>query len=128
MGGFPYERLCSSGFAWGAATRRPVPCFRSRQPARRVVKDHAQREAFTAFDPAHAMAQIDAISPARPFHGPLAHREDDAVALRERRDLRARLHARPLLGQYELAAGEVALGLREQDRDLQRKKMLAVHV
>src|SRR3984885_3876122 len=74
------------------------------------------------------MAQIDAISPARPFHGPLAHREDDAVALRERRDLRARLHARPLLGQYELAAGEVAPGLGEQDRHLQWKEVLAIDV
>src|ERR1700734_2651809 len=92
------------------------------------MKDHAQREAFAAFDPAHAMAQIDAISPARSLHWPLAHCEDDAVALRERRDLRARLHARPLLGQHELATGEVAPGLGQEDRDLQRKEMLAVHV
>src|ERR1700722_704116 len=96
--------------------------------SRRVVKCRAQREALAAFDPAHAMAQIDAISPARPLHRPLAHREDDAVALRKRRDLRARLHARPLLGQYELAAGEVMARLGEQDRELQRKEMLAVHV
>ena len=80
------------------------------------MKDHAQREAFTAFDPAHAMAQIDAISPARPLHGPLAHGEDDSVALRKRRDLRARLHARALLGQHKLAAGEVMARLGEQDR------------
>jgi hypothetical protein len=87
--------------------RLPVPCFRSRKPARRVVKDDSEGEALAAFDPALAVAQIDAISPARPLHGPLARGEDDAVALGQRCDLRARLHARALLGQHELAAGEV---------------------
>src|SRR5580704_17083629 len=96
--------------------------------SRGVVKDDAKREAFAAFDPAHAMAQIDAISPARPLHRPLAHGKDDAVALRKRRDLRALLHARALLGQHEFAAGEVMARLGEQDRELQRKEMLAVHV
>ena len=97
--------------------------------SRGVVEDfHAQREALAAFDPAHAVAQIDLIGSPRPPHRPLAHGEDDAVALRKRRDLRARLHARPLLGQHELAAGEVAPGLGEQVRHLQRKEVLAVHV
>ncbi len=74
------------------------------------------------------MAQIDAISPPRSLHRPLAHRKDHAVTLAERRDLGARLHARPLLGQHEFAAGEILARLGEQDRDLQRKEMLAVHV
>src|ERR1700728_5013101 len=104
---FPLQLRCGSKSARGAAMRLPVPCFRSRKPSRRVVKDHAEGEAFAASDPAHAMAQIDAIGSPRPLHGPLAHSEDDAVALRKRRDLRARLHARPLLGQHELATGEI---------------------
>ena len=47
---------------------------------------------------------------------------------RQRRDFGARLHARPLLGQHEFTAVKIALRLGEQDRDLQRKKVLAVHV
>jgi hypothetical protein len=74
------------------------------------------------------MAHVDAIGAARTLHRPLAHREDDPVALAQAHDLGARLHARPLLGQYELAAGEVASGLGEQDRDLERKDMRSVNV
>ena len=39
-----------------------------------------------------------------------------------------RLHARALLGQHELAAGEVSARLRQQDGELQREDMLAVEV
>jgi hypothetical protein len=56
------------------------------------------------------------------------HREDDAAALAQRHDLGAALHAGPLLGQHELAAGEVRLRLRQQDRHLQRKSQLAIEV
>src|SRR6185437_1478015 len=62
------------------------------------------------------------------LHRPLAHGEDHAVALGEAHHLGARLHARPLFGQHELTALKVASGLGEEDRDLQRKEMLAVHV
>ena len=89
-----------------------------KRPSRRVVKDDSEGEAFAASDPAHAVAQIDAIGPARPLHGAVAHGEDDPVALRKRRDLRARLHARALLGQHEFAAAEIMARLGEQNRDL----------
>ena len=50
------------------------------------------------------------------------------LALPQRHDLGARLHARALLGQHELAAREIALRLGQQERDLQRKHMLAVEI
>jgi hypothetical protein len=46
----------------------------------------------------------------------------------ERHDLAARLHARPLLDQQELAALEVAAGLAQQDRGLDREDEVAVEV
>ena len=55
-------------------------------------------------------------------------REDDGIALAQRHDLGARLHARALLGQHEFAAGEVPAGLGQQDRDLEREDVLAVEV
>jgi hypothetical protein len=53
-------------------------------------------------------------------------REDHAFALPERDDLDARLHARPLLGEHELAAGEIGARLGEQDRYLQGEDALAI--
>src|SRR5438876_10623301 len=58
----------------------------------------------------------------------MAHREHHRIALAELHDLGARLHARALLAQHEFAAGEIAPGLREQDRQLQWKHMLAVEI
>jgi hypothetical protein len=46
------------------------------------------------------------------------HREDDAVAAPERHHLRARLHARALFGEHELAAREVLAGRRQQEGHL----------
>ena len=71
---------------------------------------------------------VDAVGAARPLHRPFAHREDHAVALAEAHDLGARLHARPLLGQHELAAGKVALRARRAgsrpgaERDARRRR------
>jgi hypothetical protein len=56
------------------------------------------------------------------------HRKDHRLALGQRNDLGARLHARALLGEHELAAGKVGAGPRQQQRDLQRKDVLAVEI
>ena len=72
------------------------------------------------------MAQIDAIRSAGPLHRPDMHRESHRVALAERNDFGTRLHPGPLFGEHEFTAGEITAGLRQQDRDLQRKYMLAV--
>ena len=79
--------------------------------------------------PAHAMAQVDpAENPRRALHRPMMHGKGHRVALTQRHHLGARLHARPLLGQHEFAAGEIAARFRQQDRDLQREHMLAIEV
>jgi hypothetical protein len=51
-------------------------------------------------------------------NGAHVNRKDDPVALFKRHDCGARLHARPLFRQHELAAGEVGIGLGQQDGDL----------
>ena len=61
-------------------------------------------------------------------HGAMMHGKDHGIAAAQGHHGGARLHARPLLGQDELAAREVEAGLREQDGGLQRKHMLAVEV
>ena len=94
----------------------------------RVVEDDAQRVPAAAAHPAHAMAQAHAVAAARAAHRPLVDGEHHGIALAQRHHLDPRLLARALLGQHELAAGEVAPGLGQQDRHLQREDMLAVEI
>lgn len=56
------------------------------------------------------------------------HSEGNGVALRERNHFGAGLHARALLGQHELAAGEIASRLGQEDRDLEREHVLAIEI
>ena len=50
------------------------------------------------------------------------------IALLKWHDLGAALHARPLLGEHELATGEIVPRLREQDRNLDWEREIAVEV
>src|SRR5689334_22482678 len=74
------------------------------------------------------MSHVDAIESARALRRPNMHRKGHAVALAKRHDLSPRLHAWTLFGQHEFATGEIAIRLGQQDRDLQRKDMLAIEI
>ena len=74
------------------------------------------------------MTQIDAIVALRSLDRPIVDRKGDGVAPAHRHDFDTTLHARPLLGECEFAAREVAAKLREQDRDLDREPKVAVQV
>ena len=76
-----------------------------------VVEDDAQRVPMAAVQPAHAVPHGDAEGTAAALGGPVMHGEDHAVTLTERHHVRPGLHARPLLGEHELAAGEVVARL-----------------
>ncbi len=71
---------------------------------------------FTRYEPAGAL------------YRPVMHREGHRIALGERHHFGAALHARALLGQHELAAGEIAAWLGQQDRHLDRKGEVAIKV
>ncbi len=77
---------------------------------------------------ADAMAQVDSIITSNAFDRPLMYGEHYGVALFQVDDLGARLHTRALLGEDELAPGEVLAGFRQQDRHLQREYVLAIQV
>ena len=91
-----------------------------------VMKDDSERMAMARAQLADAMAQFDVIGTARALHRPAVDREHHCIALRQRHHRRARLHARALLGQDELAAVEILAWRAEQNRHLQRKYMFAV--
>src|SRR5436305_12806747 len=86
-----------------------IPILMWRLLSSRVVEDDARCSAPSRAHAAHPVAELDAIRAASAAYRTLVDREDHRVALRERHDLRARLHARSLLGHDELAAGTVAL-------------------
>ena len=56
------------------------------------------------------------------------HGEDNGVALVERNDLGAALHARALLGQDEFPAEKVSAWRREQGGSLKGEDKLAVNI
>src|SRR5262245_19155720 len=73
----------------------------------RIVKDHAECVATTGMQPADAMAHGHTIDTARAAYRPMMYRKNDDITLSQVDDLGSRLHARPLLGQDELAAREI---------------------
>jgi hypothetical protein len=77
---------------------------------------------------AYTVAEVDAIRPACALHRSVMHGEDHAVSLLQLDNLRAGLHARPLLRQYELTPGEVLTWDRQQEGDLQGKHMFSVEI
>jgi hypothetical protein len=56
------------------------------------------------------------------------YRECHSIALAQRNDVWPRLHARPLLGEHELATGEIPPWLAEQDSYLDRENVLAIEI
>ena len=82
------------------------------------MKNHTQRMPLSGPYPAHTMAKIDAIHAARTLHRTLLHSENHRVALTQWHDFGARLHARALLREHELAAAEIPFGLRQKNRYL----------
>ena len=100
----------------------------ARLPLLRVMEDDANRIAVAASNPADAVAQVDAIDASGSLHRPAVYREDHRVALCQRHHFRTRLHAWTLFRQHEFPTSEIAARRRQQDRDLQRKHVLAVQI
>ena len=94
----------------------------------RVMKDDAERVSVSIDDLADAVAQLHPIVTTRTVHRPAVDRKDDGVSLGQWHHGSARLHSRALLGQNELAAGEIMQRLGEQHGDLQREDVLAVQI
>jgi len=76
-----------------------------------IMKDNAQSVTSSGAQTADAVPQIDAINPTRPLHRTVVHGKGHGVTLVKRDDLRARLHARPLLRHNELPTGKISYRL-----------------
>ncbi len=101
----PGARCCCRG-SLAASSSNSSPLIAS--SSRSIMEDDAERLAMAATHAADAVPHIDAIDAARALHRTVLDGENHGVALAQRYDFRPRLHARPLFGQHELAAGEIA--------------------
>ena len=80
------------------------------------MEDDTDRVAVSRAQATDAVPEIDPVHPARALHRALMNREDHGVSLSQGHDLDPGLHARALLGEDQLSAGEVAIGLGECGR------------
>lgn len=92
------------------------------------MKDDAERRAIARTDAADPVPHGDAQDSARAPDGAMMNREDDPATAIEADDFDSRLHARSLLGEDELAVGEILSGLCEQKRNLEREHMLSINI
>ena len=90
------------------------------------MKDHTDRVTTSCPNAAYTMSKIHSIHAPGALDGTMMDCECYSIASTERDHLGARLHARALLRNHELAPREIPVWLRQQDRDLKRKDMLAV--
>lgn len=74
------------------------------------------------------MAQIHAITSFCPLDRAIVDSEGDSVALAQRHNFDAALHARPLFGQREFSARKIAPRFGQQDRHLDREGEIAVEI
>src|SRR6266851_6941874 len=92
------------------------------------MEDDAQRVTPPGAETTDTVPQVDPIVAPGPSHGTIVHGKSDRIALAQRHDLGAALHARSLLGQHELAPREILSRFREKDRQLKRKGEIAVKI
>src|SRR5688572_5281210 len=93
-----------------------------------VVKDDPERRSLARPDRADAVTHVGRVPAANALHRPVRYGEDHGVALADGDHRAARLHARPLLGEQELAALEILAGPGQQDRGLEREAFGAVEI
>jgi hypothetical protein len=92
------------------------------------VEDNPEGITAARVHATYTVLHVDAIRASRAPRWPMANREDHTLSLAQANDLDPRLHARALLGEYELAACKINAWLGEQKRDLERKYVLAINV
>jgi hypothetical protein len=73
------------------------------------VEDYAESVTTAGAQATHAVTEVHAVDTLLSLHWTMINSEDYAVALSQRYDDWARLHARSLLGHHKLAAGKISI-------------------
>src|ERR1700709_2861244 len=92
------------------------------------MEDDADGVSHSGPDTADTVPEIDAVVSLGALNPPVVDREGNGIALAQRNDLGPALHPRTLLGQDELAAGEILPRLGEKDRHLDRECEVSVEI
>src|SRR5258708_33879670 len=90
-----------------------------------IVENNTHGMPLAGTHSADAVTKVDPIVALGAFHRAIMHGKCNGVALPQRDDFGAALHARPLFGDDELPAGKLPIRLRKPDRHLQRKREVA---
>ena len=77
---------------------------------------------------ADSVPQINTISPLASLNWAMANGKSNSIALPQTHHVGAGLHPRTLLGQHELASGEILAGYRKKESDLNGEDIFAVNV
>jgi hypothetical protein len=93
-----------------------------------IVENNTDGMPLAGTHSADAVTKVDPIVALGAFHWAIMHRKCNGVALPQRDDFGAALHARPLFGDDELPARKIPIRFRKQDRHLQRKREVAVQI
>ena len=93
-----------------------------------IVENNTHGMPLAGTHSADAVTKVDPIVALGALHRAIMHGKCNGVALPQRDDLGAALHARPLFGDDELPARKVPIRFRKQDRHLQRKREVAVQI
>jgi len=78
--------------------------------------------------PADSVPQINTISSLDSLNWAMADGKSNSVALLQAHHFGAGLHPRTLLGQHELASGEIFAGYGKKESHLNREDIFAVNV
>src|SRR5262245_9812363 len=92
------------------------------------MENDPDRMALAGAHAADPVAHVDTVAALAPLNRPVMDGKGDRVPLPEWNDFDPALHSGALLGQHELAAGEVTSRLREEDCHLDGKGEIAIEI
>jgi hypothetical protein len=93
-----------------------------------VMEDDPHRVSMSAAKAADPVPQINTISPLDSLNWAMANGKSNSIALLQTYHFGAGLHPRTLLGQHELASGEILPGHGKKESYLNRENIFAVNV
>jgi hypothetical protein len=92
------------------------------------MEDDPHGISMSGAKPTDSVTQINTIGSLDSLNGAMTDGKSNSIALLQTNHFRAGLHPRTLLGQHELASGEILAGYRKKESDLNGEDIFAVNV
>ena len=92
------------------------------------MEDDPHSISMSGAKPTDSVTQINTIGSLDSLNWAMTDGKSNPIALLQAHHFGAGLHPRTLLGQYELASGEILAGYGKKESDLNRENIFAVNV